>query len=171
MEVWDDPILELSYTLETVGKPLNLADITGVHNDLFPDNPIAETDVHILLAGGAKGIVSIRQAREELFALRVWGYRQHTSRLNELVEGIVVRIFEKTHRPVACDVIVSELGSVGYVSTGSDLRRAIKANPLIVNLGGATFVPRLPEEEPSNHDEIEELLAQFTEDLSSFGVM
>jgi hypothetical protein len=166
-----DESLEVLYSLEIINSPADFLEIAEVHNEIFPDNPLAIEIVHQLLANGIAGIVRIKQDRESRYALRVWGYRQNVDKVTEVVEEIIENIYEKTNRPVPFNALVAELARSENILRDKIIKRALTTSPNITDVGNNSYIPRDLVDDLPNQELIDELLAKFADDLKELTVI
>lgn len=123
---------KLYLALKHIGKPAHFSEIADMYNSLFPENPNAEGNLHNALLRGEHGVVWA--GAKGMFALSEWGYKKLTRTLLETVAHIVEQQYNKTHKPVSYEFIVTEFGKYRQLVNPSSLMMSIHSNPNVTQV-------------------------------------
>jgi hypothetical protein len=149
------------YALKTIGKPAHYEEVTGVYNQLFPEENCTAHSVQALLLRENNRIVWI--GRRGTFALREWGYERPSMTLFDTVTKIVNDKFLETGRPVSIALITTELGKFRQEVNSASLFFATMFNPQLKSPSQGYFIPRSNDDEENiNMDEkLDSILEEF----------
>ncbi len=131
--------------LKQIGQPAHYTKITGMHNQLFPDNKIDYKSTHATLTFCADekvdkhGIVWV--GMKGTYALKEWGYKKPKTGLFEAVGNIVNRLYKKTGRPVSYNSILAEIGKDRRIVNSQSVWMAAHLHKDIEKLPDNFFIP------------------------------
>jgi hypothetical protein len=151
-------------TLTCIGKPAHYSRVAEIYNDVFPDFPMSEHDVHITLGRMEdRGVVWI--GIKGTFALKEWGYEKPTKGLFETVAEIVRKRYAVTRRPVPFSFMSSEITKYRRVVNPNSVLIAAHCNPALKPVGEDAFVPREADQKEDEQDlqaeELDRILRRF----------
>lgn len=157
----------VSFVLRQLGHPAHFSRIAQVHNELFPDRPSTEHNIHAALNREQHGVVWI--GVRGTFALREWGYERPSQSLFDTVTQIVNNMYGSTGNPVPYSVIVAEIGKYRRVVKPASLLIAAHLNPRLRRVSKDIFLPREPDDQSQAEiaaDELNRILREFEEKLT-----
>jgi len=149
-------------TLKQVGRPAHFYEVTEVYNDVFPNDPSSEHNIHAVLLREDHGVVWI--GRKGKFALEEWGYERPSSTLFDTVTDIVEQKYAKTSKPVPFNVIAAEIGKYRKAIQATSIIFASHCNPKLERVSGNCFIPKVGSEEEEKEiskEELDKILQEF----------
>jgi hypothetical protein len=148
--------------LRDIGKPAHYADVTHVHNTLFPEWPATENSVHAALRREISGVAWL--GVRGTFALKEWGFERPSKKLFDAVAQIVRTRHTETGRPVAFAIILGEIGRYRQVVKPSSIAMAAHLNPFLQEVSRNYFIPRdrgEHNEDGISAERLDEILQEF----------
>lgn len=149
-------------TLRNIGKPAHYAEITEVHNSLFPDHLSTEHNIHAVLSREKYGVVWI--GAKGTFALKERGYDRPAKKMFDAVTEIVEKVYTRTGRPVPFGIIAAEIGKYRQVVAPASLTIAAHCNPSLQRVYRDCFVPKDPADQTQDEisgEELDRILREF----------
>ncbi len=131
--------------LREIGQPAHFVDITGMHNELFPEKEKSYKSIHTVLSACSvsqdrkHGIVWV--GMKGTYALEEWGYSRPEFDLFETVRMIVDQLYEKTGKPVSYNSILAEIGRYRKIVNRKSVMMAASLNENLERLPNNLFVP------------------------------
>ena len=139
---WTRPRMILE-ALRKLGRAAHYQEISELCNHLFPENQTSTHSWHSALnlpSCDAFGIVWI--GRKGMYGLKEHGYLRPEMDLFETVAQIVKETFEKTHQPVAEEVVVEELNKYRREAKVSSIKMALSFNEKIESVSPTLYAPK-----------------------------
>lgn len=157
-------------TLREIGRPAHFSEVSGAYNDIFPDDPTREHNVHAILSRCAApdteqyGIVWV--GVKGTYALKEHGYERPKLGIFEAVTKIVADKYAETGKSVHISVITTELGKYRQFINSTSLAHATGFNDRIEQVSKDYFIPKAARPEVPVEDKSDEQSRIFREFLA-----
>lgn len=92
--------------LERIGRPAHYSEIAVIRNELFPDSPMPDRNVHVTL-GLTKDVAFA--GRRGVYGLKRWGVEAPAQHLDKQVIGVLEKLYRIIGAPVPFKTVLSHV--------------------------------------------------------------